>query len=203
MASRNNTAGTTKDAAAGATVKSSGAKTNKQTAAKTQDVETAAVTTGEPVRKTVKQEIDIHQYIPVKNGFQGKLVYVSRRTGENFQWDSFGEEQEMELQELKNAKSSDKAFFQNNWFMFDDEYAWVPDYLGVGNFYRNSMKEEEFESIFLKSPDEIHEIVSKLPNGQKVSLTYLAQRKIAETELDSNKAIAALEESLGVTLVER
>lgn len=149
------------------------------------------------------KDVDIHAYVPVKNGFQGLLIYISKRTGEEFQWERFGDEQEMELQELKNAKSSAKGFFQNNWFLFDDEYQWVIDWLGVRNYYRNALREDEFDEVFVKTPDEIREIVGKLSDGQKASLGYRARQLIADGEIDSNKAIAALEESLGTQLVER
>ena len=157
----------------------------------------------EPQKQVVPKEIDIHQYIPVRNGFQGVLVYISKRTGEQFLWEHFGDEQEIELQELKNAKSASKAFFENNWFMFDEEYRWVIDYLGVGAFYRNVLKPEEFDNVFTMTPDQIRETVAGLSKGQKASMEYRARQLIAEGGIDSNKAIAALEESLGVQLVER
>ena len=81
-------------------------------------------------RKTIiPKDIDASQFVTVRNGFQGKLVYVSKRTGETFIWEEFGSEQEMELRELRNAKNSYKTFFVNNWFMFDED--WIVDYLGV------------------------------------------------------------------------
>lgn len=89
-------------------------------------------------KKIVPKKVDINQFITVRNGFQGRLVYISTRTGERYVWDSFGAEQELELRELRNAKNSNKKFFVNNWFIFEEE--WVIDYLGVGQFYKNSLK---------------------------------------------------------------
>lgn len=149
----------------------------------------------------VAKDIDIHQYVTVRNGFQGKLVYVSPKTGEHFVWDGFGTEQEMELLELRNAKNSAKKFFQNNWFMFDED--WVVDYLGLKHFYKHAVKIEDFDKIFEMSPAEIKNTVTALSNGQKKSVAYRAKMLIAEGEIDSNKAINALEEALGVELIER
>ena len=53
------------------------------------------------------------------------------------------------------------------------------------------------------SPADIKKTVSELSNGQKKSVSYRAKVLIAEGEIDSNKAIAALEDALGVELVER
>lgn len=157
----------------------------------------------EPVKKAVPKDIDPNQLITVYNGFQGGLVYVSPRTKEVFKWDSFGDTQEIELRELRNAKSSSKVFFINNWFMFNDDESWVIDYLGVRNFYKNALSIDHFDDIFSKSPNEIIAIVSNLSDGQKRSVSYRARQLISSGDIDSNKAIAALEEALGEELVER
>lgn len=152
-------------------------------------------------KRIIPKDIDPDQYVTVRNGFQGKLVYISKHTGERFVWDQFGAEQEMELRELKNAKNSYKKFFENNWFMFDED--WIVDYLGVQRFYRNAVRIEDFDEIFQKDAKTISEIISDMSDGQKKSVAYRARVLIADGAIDSNKAITALEESLGVELVER
>lgn len=161
---------------------------------------TQNTTEKEPI---VPKDVDVNQLIPVYNGFQGVLMYVSPRTKEVFKWESFGDMQEIELRELRNAKSSSKGFFMNNWFMFDEEYAWVIDYLGINQYYKNALGLENFDDLFTKTPKEIEDIISKLSEGQKKSVTYRAIQLISQGEIDSNKAIAALEKSLGVELIER
>lgn len=152
-------------------------------------------------KPAVAKEIDVHQYVTVRNGFQGRLIYTSKKTGEVFAWETFGSEQEMELLELRNAKNSSKKFFINNWFMFDED--WVIDYLGLRQYYKHALKIEDFDSIFKLSPAEIKKTISNLSDGQKKSVAYRAKVLISEGEIDSNKAIAALEESLGIELIER
>lgn len=158
----------------------------------------------EQQKKTfVAKDVDVNQLIPVRNGFQGKLVYVSSRTGEKFLWTEFGGEQEIELKELRNAKNSAKSFFTKNWFMFDEDYDWVIDYLGLRRYYQNAISIDNFDDIFTKSPAEIKSIVSKLSSGQKKSVGYRARQLIAEDGIDSLKVIETLEKSLGVELIER
>jgi len=156
----------------------------------------------EPER-IVPKEIDLHQYITVRNGFHGVLIYRSRRTGELFTWDGFGTEQEMELQELRNAKNTSKDFFINNWFMFDDEFKWVIGYLGLNQYYRYAVDVEGFDEIFSKTPAEIKKVVKEMSDGQKKSLVYRATDLIASGEIDSRKVIAALEDALGIDLIEK
>ena len=166
-------------------------------------VKAAAEEVAEPKVKRKPKDIDIHQSVTVKNGFQGDLIYQSKRTGEVFEWKHFGDEQEMELCELKNVKSSEKAFFENNWFMFDDEFSWVIDWLDVGKYYKKALKIDDFDDVFTKTPEEITEIISGLSRGQKASLAYRARQVIADGGIDSIKAISALEDGLGVELIER
>lgn len=162
----------------------------------TQDTQVA-----EEKKPLVPKDIDPNQIITVKNGFQGRLVYKSKRTGERFVWDEFGAEQDMELGELRNARNSNKKYFINNWFMFDEP--WVVDYLGMGKYYKFSISIEGFDALFEKSAAEIEKTISKLSDGQKKSIAYRAKQLIADGGIDSNKTIATLEKCLGTELVER
>lgn len=174
--------------------------TTKKTATSTAETSVAKEKTVKPI---VPKEIDPNQIIIVLNGFQGKLVYKSPRTHEVYCWDAFGDEQEIELRELRNAKSSAKKFFMNNWFMFREEDAWVIDYLGLNQYYKNALRLEEFDELFAKPASEIKAVISNLSSGQKKSVAYRARQLILAKEIDSIKAIEALEKSLGVELTER
>ncbi len=178
------------------------ANNKKNTSASTTN-EAVEVTNAPEARPIIPKEIDPNQIVIVRNGHQGKLVYKSPRTHEVFKWDSFGDEQEMELREIRNAKSSAKKFFINNWFMFDEEFAWVIDYLGLKQYYKNAISLDDFDEIFQKNPDEIKDIVSRLSKGQKKSVAYRARQLIANGEIDSYKVVAALEKVLGVDLIEK
>ena len=179
----------------------------KTTTKATTKPETTTVTEAEPDKATpiIPKEIDLSMLIPVYNGYQGMLIYKSKRTGEKIEWGSFGEEQPMELRELRTAKSSgaNKMFFIKNWFMFDDEYQWVIDYLGVRNYYKNSVALDEFDDVFEKSPTEVAAIIASMPKGQAKSLQYRAHQLIESGDIDSRKMIAALEAAFGVELVEK
>lgn len=68
------------------------------------------------LRKTLPPEA----IIPVINGFQGKLIAQNRRTHEEFIWEEFGDVQDLTFADVKSIYSTDKAFFSNNWFLFED-----------------------------------------------------------------------------------
>ena len=177
--------------------------TKKKTESVIETEEAGAVKSEKKPERIIPKNVDPHEYVPVHNGAQGRLIYVSPRTRERFVWEKFGDVQEMELQELRNAKASNKKFFERNWFMFDDEYSWVLDYLGVRAFYRHSISIEGFDELFTKKPADVKKICSELSKGQKRSVSYRARQLIADGGIDSMKVIAALEEGLGIELIER
>lgn len=154
----------------------------------------------EKQEKITAKDIDQNQYVVVRNGFQGTLVYTAR-TGETYIWDGFGSEQEIELRELKNAKSSHKKMFENNWFMFDEP--WIIDYLGVGQYYRNAISIDNFDDMFKKSPDDLKDLIAGMSDGQKKSVAYRARQLINDGTIDSRKTITALEEALNTELIEK
>ena len=175
----------------------------QEDAAVNETVEKSAEKAAAKEKPIVPKDIDQNMIIPVINAFPGKLVYVSQRTGEMFTWEELGDEQDMELKELRNIKSSAKAFFINGWISFSDEYAWVVKYLGLEQFYKQALSLEEFQEIFDRSPAEIKKIIAGLSAGQKQSVAYMAREKVISGEIDSRKVIQAFEEALGVELIER
>lgn len=173
--------------------------------ARTEEItEEAAVTAQEPQKVApvaARKSFAPDDIVTVRNGFQGMLVYRSSKTGERFVWDEFGSEQDMEFSELKNARSASKKYFINNWWMFDDPD--VVEQLGMTQYYKAALRLDDFDKLFEKTPEQIEKVVSKLSIGQKKSLAYRAKQLVAENKIDSNRAIQALERSLGVELVER
>lgn len=148
------------------------------------------------------EHVDLDQYIPVINGYHGILVYEDSKTGETYIWSEFGDIHEMELKELRNAKNTKKFFFENNYFLFDDEYSWVIDYLRVNDYYKNAISVDGYSELFTKTPKEMIQIINTMTDGQKESLARCAQDMIASGEIDSIKIVRALEEGLGVALID-
>lgn len=173
---------------------------SKRTTA-TESIESKQVQQEAEKKPLVPKDIDPSQYVTVRNGFQGRLVYKSKRTGERFVWDSFGAEQDMELSELRNARNSNKKYFINNWFMFDEP--WIVDYLGMGKYYRFAISIQDFDKLFTKPASEIEKTIANLSDGQKQSVAYRAKQLIPEGGIDSNRLIATLEKCLGIELIER
>lgn len=184
-----------------ATAKKKSSSTTKATKPIVKEEKVPVFTDTNTDKPATTKDIDLRQFVVVRNGFQGKLVYSSPKTGERFVWDEFGSEQEMELIELRAAKNSHKKFFENNWFMFDED--WVVDFLGVKQYYKHAIRIEDFDNIFALTPDKMRETVKALSKGQKKSVAYRAKVLIDDGTIDSKKAISALEEALGIELIEK
>lgn len=178
---------------------------NRSTAAATNNAELEngndVSVTKEKSKTFTPKAFDPDQIVTVRNGFQGRLVYSSKKTGEKYVWDEFGAEQDMELSELKSARSSNKKYFINNWFMFDDPE--IVEYLGLSQYYKFALNIKDFDKLFVKSAAEIEETIKKLSVGQRKSVAYRAKQLIADGTIDSNRIISTLEKCLGVELVER
>lgn len=177
--------------------------TTKAAPAETAEEEAVTVSKTEPECRTpmVAKDIDLHQMVTVRNGFQGVLIYKDKRTGMDYRWDEFGDEQDMELGDLRNARGSAKKFFENNWFLFDED--WIPEYLGMSRYYKHALNSEDFDEIFEKSPEELEKTITELGEGQRKSVAYRARQLIASGDIDSRKTVSTLERCLGVELVEK
>lgn len=183
---------------AATTGKTKTAKKADMEAVEVTDTQTASVAAPTPM---IPKDIDVHQIVTVRNGFQGLLIYTDKRTGATYRWEHFGDEQDMELAELRNARGSARAFFENNWFLFDE--AWIPDYLGMSRYYKYALTADDFDDIFSKSPEEIEAELAQLTTGQRKSVAYRARQLIADGTIDSRKVVNALEQCLNVDLVEK
>ena len=150
----------------------------------------------------IPEDVSPNDIVMVRNGFNGHLIYVSSKTGEKFTWDSFGDEVEMELRELRSAKGSQKGFFEKNWFMFDEEYSWVIPYLGLTKYYEHAVPIDDMENIFQLTSSEIKKVCSQMNEWQKHSLKYMAREKYSNGEIDSLKVVKALEDGLDISLSE-
>lgn len=146
------------------------------------------------------KRINPSKLIEVKNGFNGRLIFENKRTGEVYTWESFGDILDIPFTDLKYAKASQKDFFVRNWFLIDDED--VIEALGVKRFYEHALTEEEFDTLFDLSPSEITSRLSELSDGQKKSLSYKVRKLYSEGKIDSLRVINAFEHSLGINLKE-
>ena len=151
--------------------------------------------------KKIKRQLPLNTLVEVKNGFNGKLIYKSKKTiGMTIIFETFGDSEYIELEELVSARNSSRKYFENNWFLIDDQE--VIEFLGVQKYYENAFNIETFDEIFDMTPSEIESKVKQMSKGQKNTLIYRSIEFIDNGTIDSRKTIEALEKALEVELVE-
>lgn len=162
--------------------------------------ESSAPAATAPVTATRKKlpKMDLNTMVKVRNGSAGVLVYVSKKTGYEFRLDGYGAEDYIDLGELLSCRNSSPAFFEKNWFIIDDPA--VCEFLKIGKFYEKSLNLEQLEGILDMDNADIPDAVSGLPDGQRVTLSYLAAQRIRDGALDSKSKIEVLEQTLGCSL---
>jgi hypothetical protein len=144
----------------------------------------------------VKEQRSLNEMVCVKNNTHGKLVYVSKRfAGQEYEWEKFGDENWLELQELISMRNSYPTYFRECWVMLSDEDL---EYLNVKKYYENIIDMEDFDDIFKLSPAKLKEKLEHLPKSMKDSVSKRSRQLIASGELDSIKTINTIKDVLKV-----
>ena len=150
-------------------------------------------------RSRVRKNLDPNMFVIVRNGFHGPLYYRDTNTSEEHFWPEFGDEADMTLSTLMNARGSQRRFFSDNWWLIDDPD--VIDYLGVGRYYKNALTYDDFYEIFDLPYDEIREKLEGLSDGQKRSVAFMAKEQIESGELSDLNVVKMLEDVLHTELI--
>jgi hypothetical protein len=166
---------------------------------KDKNIETTGAAQVAPARRSAPT-IRSNEEILVYNGFYGTLSYRSKRNGLPLLFQNFGDSDYIPFGELQTMRATQPAFFQNNWILIEDED--VIEALGVGKYYQNSLRINEFDGVFAKTPKQITELLNKIPATQKTVLYHMACEKVKSGEIDSKKKIEALEKAFGVSFEE-
>lgn len=160
---------------------------------------------------TVKEKavkLDEQMMIEVKSNVFGELIYVNRRTGEEYHWAQAGDIQSMTLAELRTMKATQSAFYSNQWILIEstEDEDIVPEdiyrALGVAKYYEDIIEPNNFNQINSWTISQIPTKVAKLSAAAKLNLITALNDYIEEGKLDSVKKIKAFEEALGCELTQ-
>lgn len=168
-------------------------------------VEHAVYKAPAPAKKTIPDSAMIN----VKSNVFGKLIFVSKRTGERVEWENCGEIQQVPLSLLRTMKQECIKFFQDQWVIltgFADENedtfraADIYEQLYVAQYYKNLVDPSDYASICSMTVDEINEKVPLMSDGARANLVVALNTYIEKGVLDSMKVIKAFEQALGCEL---
>lgn len=152
------------------------------------------------VGKTImrKESIDKQMLVPIMNVTNGKLVYQSKKSGSEFQFENYGDIEYIELYELLTMRSSQRKFLDEPYvIVLDDE---VTDYLGLSTLYKKLTHATEIDRVFTLPLEQFKNIIESTPKGLAHLIISKAKEKIQTGEFDSVQKIQALEEIYNVQL---
>jgi hypothetical protein len=145
-----------------------------------------------------KEAIDKQMLVPIMNVTNGKLIYQSKKSGSEFQFEHYGDIEYIELYELLTMRSSQRKFLDEPYvIVLDDE---VADYLGLSNMYKKLTHATEIDRIFKMPLEQFKNIVESTPKGLAHLIISKAKEKITSGEFDSVQKIQVLEEIYNVPL---
>lgn len=156
-----------------------------------------------------KEVIPDSALINVKSNVFGKLIFVSKRTGERIVWEQCGDVQQVTMNTLRLIKTEAVAFFRDQWILvvgFADENSGkfnppdVYEQLFVTQYYKEVIDPSDYEAICSMKPNEIAEKIPQMSDGAKANLVIALNTYIEKGVLDSIRAIKAFEEALGCDL---
>lgn len=161
------------------------------------------------VQKINIKNIPLNTTVLVRSNCYGQLVYKSKKTGFQIEWDNVSSQQYLTLDELLTMRNTYRKFFEKNWIIIegftDEEYADISaeeilDFLQVKSFYTNLLCPENIDELFRMSPEEIEKRIARISSGSKDFIIIRANELIESRQLDGLNIIDALEKSLNCEL---
>ncbi len=140
----------------------------------------------------VKREFKADDKIMCRSVTQGGLYMEGLRTKQLYEWLGYGDEIEVEYQDLIAAVRNKSAFVFDPCFIVEDE-----DFIAENNqldkFYNERFTVKELRAILDLDVYEMTETIKTLPEGAKSSLKAIASDAVKSGMLDSVRKIKALD----------
>lgn len=162
------------------------------------------VLAAEPVRPAPakKVEVSLNDIVYVQSCFHGNLFYKSKRNGSIVEWQQFGEDQPMDVDELMYMRNTQPTFFKEQWIRLvgdnaDDVFA----FLHLDRYCKNNLKFDSFDDVFAMEPDEIEMTVKAFTPSLRESFARRALELVESGELENLKKIKAIERVSGYDLL--
>lgn len=147
--------------------------------------------------KPKQKQIKNTDMVTVMNTTNGRVIYQSKRTGQEWVFSEYGQSYEIEFSELVAMNNTYRSFLRDPWLLIVDDSAYV-DKLGLTELYKTVFNPEQVEKFFTLPVDKMKELLSKAPIGMKELIASKAQEKITNGTFDSMSKIKFIQESLNV-----
>src|SRR5574344_1971379 len=71
------------------------------------------------ISKKRRIKLEDNDLVRVKSNVFGKLFYKNSRTGDEYNWESHDDEQDLYVSDLREMKGTQRSFFAKNWIMIE------------------------------------------------------------------------------------
>ena len=169
--------------------------TQENTEVKVEQTQQEQINTKQEIRK---KQIDRDLMVACRNVTDGRLTYISKKTGLQTRWSNYGDIEYLDVAELMTMKASQPKFLTEPWLVIEDDD--VIEFLGLKHLYQKLVDVDDLESFFNQSHTEMEKILDRAPNGVKESIATRARKMVEEGTLYDNRKIHVLEEKLKIDL---
>lgn len=147
-------------------------------------------------------QVDLNDIVYVQSCFHGNLFYKSKRNGSIVEWQRFGEDQPMDVDELMYMRNTQPTFFKEQWVrLVGDNADDVFNFLHLDRYCKNNLKFDSFDDVFEMTPSEIESTVKEFAPSLRESVARRAKELCEDETLTDIKTIKAIERATGFTLL--
>lgn len=151
-----------------------------------------------PKQEIRKKQVDRDLMVACRNVTEGRLTYISKKTGLQTRWSNYGDIEYLDVAELMTMKASQPKFLTEPWLVIEDDD--VVEFLGLKHLYQKLVDVDDLNSFFNKSHTEMEKILDRIPNGVKESIATRARKMVEDGTLYDNRKIRVIEEKLQIDL---
>jgi hypothetical protein len=143
-------------------------------------------------------KMDKEKLVPVMNITAHSLVYLSKRTGAEWNWTKYGDIEYMEVAELLTMRNAHRRFLDEPFILIMDDEA--VSYLGLEKMYKNMIEPDNIDKVFKLNFEDFKEITETAPKGIQILIVNRAKQLIDEGKLDSIKIVNFINEKFDTDL---
>lgn len=148
-----------------------------------------------------KKKHDPEELFMCRSLVVGELVFTSKKTGVEYYWSNYGDEQQVQYQDLLSLMLSRSDFLFKPWFIIEDsslidEKEWA----GLRKLYMNLYDYDNLDAVLELNDEEFKNALLAAPEGVRNSIKMLVSMRIEEETFDSLNKIKIVEQVLGVKI---
>lgn len=177
--------------------KTTKAKTTK--AAKKVEVKEVPVEEKRVVKAAAPKKFDSEDLILCRSVTQGELLYQSKKTGILYIWAGYGDEVEVQYQDLLPLYLTRSSFLFNPYFVVENEDL-IQQWGNLQDLYKDLFKYEDLDYVLNLNSNEFQMALLSMPAGFRESLKTMIATRIDEGSFDSLQKIKLVDEILGTDL---